>query len=73
MNIVRHANRRPPAAKIVCKPDVIRWNDSDTFTLDHLTRAEAERIYRLALTDVRLYGLTFALGQMLGYEEGAQA
>lgn len=65
---VRHINRPDPAPVIRCKPNVIRWHDTDTVSLEHLTIAEAERMFRLSLTDVHLYGLSFALGTMLGYD-----
>ncbi len=64
----RHPNRPQPAPRIKCRPDVVHWHDTDTITLDHLTRAEAERLFRLALADVHLYGLSHALGTMLGYD-----
>lgn len=64
----RHPNRPEPPARIRPRCDVVRWDDTDTFTLDHLTRAEAERLFRLSLTCVHLYGLSHALGTMLGYD-----
>lgn len=67
-HLTRKPNRREPAERIRAKCDVVRWHDTDTFTFDHLTRAEAERLFRLALHDVHLYGLCHALGTMLGYD-----
>lgn len=67
-SLVGKPNRPDPAPVIRCKPDVIRWHDTDTVSLEHLTMAEAERLFRLSLTDVHLYGLSHALGTMLGYD-----
>ena len=68
-SIVRHPNRPDPAPVIRPRCDVIVWHDSDTVTLDHLTRAEAERLYRLAQTDVHLFGLCYVMEQVLGMRE----
>lgn len=68
-NVFRHPNRRPPEPVIRCKCDVVHWHDTDTFSIDHLTRTEAERIYRLAQTNVHLYALGYVLGRMLGHEQ----
>ena len=52
------------------------WNhkrQDGSFTLEHLTRAEATRIYHLSKQDVHLYSLTYILGQMLGIQEDFDA
>ena len=66
--LMRHQNRPEPSPRIVRKPDIEVWDDSDTVTIHHMTRAEAERVFRLSLTDPHLYGMAWALGSMLGYD-----
>jgi len=67
-HVIRKPNRPDPSPVMRCRPDVVVHHDSDTVSLEHLTRAQAERLYALALTDVHLFGLTYALGHMLGID-----
>lgn len=67
MNLMRHPNRRVPATKIRrVRPDVVRHHDTDTFTLEHLSRSSALLLFEFSGTRVDLYGLHRALGEMLG-------
>lgn len=68
---IRHRNRPEPLAVIPRRrhrPDVF-LHDDNTVSLAYLTRAEALRVYNLALTDVHLFPLCYALGQMLGIDQ----
>lgn len=71
--VVRKPNRAEPLAVIPRRkhqPDVYVHEDG-TVSLAYLTRAEAQRIYDLAQTDIHLFPLCYALAQMLGIDEEA--
>ena len=63
-HVCARPNRPDPPEKIRPRCDVEVWDDSDTVTIHHLTRAEAERLYRLAQTDIHLFPLCYVLNQM---------
>lgn len=67
-DLVRHPNRPDQPERIRPKCDIEVWDDSDTVTIHHLTRAEAMRIIRLSITDVRLYSLGYVLSRMYGID-----
>lgn len=68
-SLMRHHNRPEPLARIRPKSDVVVWNDSDTVCIHHLTRREAELVYEACLNSRALYGMTYVLGTMLGFDQ----
>lgn len=70
---VRHCNRNEPMRRIPRRKPDIYLHDDGLVSLAHLTDAEARRLYALAVTDVHLYSLTYALGEMLGIDDEVTA
>ena len=65
-HLIRHINRPDPSPVMRSKCDIVVWHDTDTVSIEHMTRAEAMRVLELTSRDPKLYGLNAALGYMLG-------
>ena len=68
-HLIRHINRPDPSPVMRSKCDIVIHHDSDTVSLEHLTRREAETLYELCQHSPRLFAMTYALGVMLDIDK----
>jgi hypothetical protein len=69
----RKPNRPTPMARIPRRQPDVYDHDDGTVSIAYLSPAEARLVYECCCQSRKLFGLTFALGQMLGIDEDYQA